>query len=96
MDANHNRVIRSRQRQYGPPLHGHACLGKAWTALINEHLQTKLVDLPPHLVCLMLASLKLHRAAKPFEVTPDTYLDARNYTTLAERVDPRISGDKPQ
>lgn len=83
-------VIKEREKVYGPPEKGFKRVGEAWAALLNEHFLCELPALPPHLVGLMLASLKLQRAAKPYEGHLDNYVDATNYVALAQQLDRRL------
>lgn len=77
-------IVTAREPIHGPHLRGHTLLGRSWGALLSEHLQSDVPDLPPHICELMLTQLKLHRAARPFTRDPDDYKDAVNYLKFAE------------
>lgn len=83
-------AIRSQRGEvYGDVLFGHIQLGKAWSAILSAHYQIDIDALPPNIVALMLAAMKLARAALPLKFDADTFVDARNYVTFAEECDDR-------
>lgn len=44
---------------------------------------------PPHIACLMMAALKVLRAARPFGYRADHYADAINYIKFAQALAPK-------
>lgn len=77
-------VIAERGKVYGDAHLGHANIGLAWTALVQQHYGLKLpATIPASLVAQMMVVLKIHRAARVFK--DDNYLDARAYTNFAEQ-----------
>ena len=83
----HTDIRKERNAIHGDPIPGHTNLGKAWGALLAEYFQRPVPPLPCHLVCLMLVTLKLQRAARPMKYTEDDYLDARNYLDFAQEAE---------
>lgn len=77
------KVVSERQSIHGRPAFGHGQLGRTWSALLSEHFQEQVEPLPAHLVELMLAALKLHRASRPMKRSDDDYVDAINYINFA-------------
>lgn len=76
-------TIDERSRIYGEPHLSHENIGLAWTGLIQQHYQIRLDHpLPSWLVEQMMASFKIHRAARVFHA--DNYIDASAYLRFAE------------
>lgn len=93
--TEHERILEQRGRVYGDFTTSLATIGKIWTALIEAHYQIKLGhDIPPHITSLMMVGLKVYRASCPFDPSPDSYPDARNYLDAAEKADPRLNKHK--
>ncbi len=76
-------IVQDRGALYGDIRRGHTLLGEAWRVLLAEYWQVGVDTIPPHIVCLMLAQLKLLRAARPFQYHRDSCDDAINYTQFA-------------
>jgi hypothetical protein len=94
-DSGVEKAIRAeRASRYGDHHEGHTNVGKAWTAIIQQHYGIKLPhDLPAHEVALMLGCNKLLRAATPGgEHHEDNYDDARVYVQLARESAERTQG----
>lgn len=79
-----NEMISERGKDYGDPYQGGAALGKIWAGILSDYLQTQIDDLPPHIVYLMMSGVKLSRAARPFTIKQDNYVDGIAYLHLAE------------
>lgn len=80
-------VIRRRNTEYRgeTATEAHARLGRLWTALLENHFQIELPEpIPAHVVLLMFAAHKIHRACLPWRREPDDYMDAVNYLRLAD------------
>ena len=88
-------VIRRRNEEYRgeTATEAHARLGRLWTALLENHYQIALPEpIPAHVVLLMFAAHKIHRACLPWRREPDDYMDAVNYLRLAdEAVEPELA-----
>lgn len=83
-------VIKERAKQYGDASHTQRVSGAVATAILEAHYGIDLPHpIPGEVVCLISAAWKLIRAAVPLKFVKDNYVDARNYVTLAERLDPR-------
>lgn len=84
------KVMRKRQKVYGPPGPNFVAFGKAVTALLEAHFQVKLPhEIPPHVASLIYAQGKLLRMALPFAYNGDSAVDAKAYVDIAEEMDPR-------
>lgn len=84
------KVMRTRQKVYGPTGPNFAAFGKAVTALLEAHYQMKLPhDIPPHVAALIYGQGKLIRMALPFEYNGDSAVDAKAYVDIADELDPR-------
>lgn len=64
---------------------GATALGRAWGAVLSEHLGRPIPDLPPHVVNLMMVALKTLRAARDVNgvFRFDDYVDGCNYLSFA-------------
>lgn len=82
-------VAKNRESVYGSPETMQQCLADHWTALLRAyHQNDALPAIPPRLVGLMLAMLKVHRAAvNTKKKDRDSYVDVHNYIDFAERID---------
>lgn len=69
-----------RRQQYGDPEGSFTRLGEMWSATLD--LPT---NIPPHLVALMMAQLKICRATESHN-HEDSYVDAIGYIALASEV----------
>lgn len=76
------RVFLERQDVYGDPEICHANIGACWAALLSQHLNKKVEPIPPHVVALMMSSLKLVRSVRKYQ--EDNYLDASVYNKFAQ------------
>lgn len=89
-DAKKAALLRKpREKRYGKPEVGFAALGLAWAGLLTDHFQRPIAPIPAHVVALMMASLKLQRAAKPLKASADDIHDGLNYLACARETDPR-------
>lgn len=78
-------VQKDRARVYGDHHSGNTNLGRAWSALLTQHLGTHIPDIPADVVDLMMVMVKCMRAAIPSgRLNEDTYVDGRVYFMLAE------------
>lgn len=83
MNTEISLVMTERGKVYGEPHLSHENIGLAWTGLIQQHYGLRLDHpLPSWLVEMMLASFKIHRAARVFHA--DNFLDCRAYLAFAE------------
>jgi hypothetical protein len=85
MDDEKLAAIREeRGKIYGDPYENHRLIGMMWTtflAPIADQLKNG-EAVPPHVVALMMAALKLNRMRLKFH--QDNYDDCRNYLKFAE------------
>ncbi len=80
-------IIEVRGEQYGDFRLSQRLAGKGITAILESHYQMDLPhEIPGHVVSLIMAQLKILRAALPFRFDHDHYIDARNYITFAQQV----------
>lgn len=76
------KVLRRRQKIYGPPASNHANIGLAWTGLLQQHYGITLPhSIPNWLVELMLVELKVNRSARVYH--HDNYIDMVAYAGFA-------------
>lgn len=84
-------IRNEREGRYGSPHVNQITVGMVWHGILSNHYQT--TDLPPipgHIVALMMAGLKLNRAAFPSAfATQDSYDDGIGYLQIANLVDKR-------
>lgn len=78
-------IRKQREAVYGEFEHGHTQLGRLWASMLSNHLGVDVPDLPPSLVLVMLAGLKLNRLGTPSgRKHHDNYLDAKAYLQMSE------------
>lgn len=73
-----------RRKVYGDPLENHRGIAQAWAGLLQPHWE-KIRDgvpVPPHVVALLMAALKMNRCRIVFH--QDNYDDLLNYLEFAE------------
>lgn len=86
----HERVMRKRQKVYGPTGPNFIAFGKAVTAVLEAHYQCKLPhDIPSHVASLIYAQGKLLRMVMPFAYNGDSAVDAKAYIDIADSLDAR-------
>jgi hypothetical protein len=71
-----------RAADYGHPSVIYAPVGRIWAAQIEGYFGIKLPDLPPTLVCQMLAGMKLGRYA--VKTKRDSLVDLAGYARTVE------------
>lgn len=82
---NHKQVREERQPIHGDFRDNLRQTGRTWAALLSNHLQFNVPDLPPHVVAAMMVSFKLERAVRPFQKEDnEDWCDARNYLDVGE------------
>lgn len=78
-------LISERGKQYGPNPFNQETVALTWQAILEAHYQQKLPGpIPPHVVALMMLTMKACRAATPFPYHQDNYDDMHGYTKIAE------------
>ena len=92
----HKEVREERKKKYGDAKTNHTNIANAWHSILVSHYQQDLPVLPPHVVCLMMASFKLVRAALPFQYDDDDFIDARNYLDFAEETYEKNTDKTPE
>lgn len=77
------KIREERGATYGDATLGHHNLGLCWTGILQNHFKTELPwPIPADVVLLMMAALKLNRAAID-RGGEDHYADGRIYIELA-------------
>lgn len=78
-------LIAERGKQYGPNPFNQETVALTWQALLEAHYQKKLPGpIPPHIVALMMLTMKACRAATPFPYHQDNYDDMHGYAKIGE------------
>ena len=76
-------TIKERGKVYGEPHHSHTNIGLEWTGLLQQYYGINLPSvIPAHVVELMMAAFKIHRAVRVYH--PDNYVDLKAYAGFAE------------
>ena len=83
-DAERSKVRADRAQEYGPPDLSFGSIALCWSGLLSMQLGAP-VTVEPRTVSLMLAGLKLMRAAHSGQHA-DSYVDAHNYVEIAEEL----------
>jgi len=85
-------VREQRGAVYGDPSNMQKLVASHWTAILRSHWpDLEIPEIPPYLVGLMMACLKIHRIAAPFRKKDnDSYVDLHNYVNFSEENDPTI------
>jgi len=90
-------VRKQRQEVYGDFYNGHTNLGRIWGAMLSNHFGSRIEDLPPDLVTVMMAALKVSRISLPFgRLHHDNYVDAQAYICMCEEASNRLQKEKEQ
>ena len=88
------RVREQRGQLYGDPTPQHRDIGIIWTGILQSYYREHDLELPEpipsHVVCLMMAALKIERAALPFKFSEDDYVDAKNYLDFSAEGDQAV------
>ncbi len=82
-------VFGDRNKEYGPPDLDFMVVGRIWAALLSAHLQVRVDDIPPAIVAVMLAGLKLGRLGRTPEHR-DGRVDLIGYGLCLDRI---VTGD---
>lgn len=82
------RIEAERGNFYGPIGWNHTNIGVMWQGvLMSADWDPSKGPIPADVVCLMMAALKISRAANPHApVLHDNYIDGQNYLDFAERL----------
>ena len=77
---------------YGDPSIMCRLVAQMWTTILRSHFgEEAQQDIPPYLVGLMMAALKIYRASVPFDRRDDdSYVDLVNYVEFARTMDPAL------
>lgn len=80
----HPDIQASRQEVYGDPLENHRGIAQAWAGLLQPHAEriAQGKPIPPWVVALLLASLKINRMRRVFK--QDNFDDAEVYLSFAK------------
>ncbi len=79
-------IVADRDAHYGSLLINHTTAGMMWSGMINQHFQQLVLPpLPPDLVALMMAALKVNRLCRDIK-HDDSLVDALNYLKIARTV----------
>ena len=78
-------IVAEREKVYGDPRASHEAIAMGWASLLQPWAKqiARLEPVPPHVVALMMASLKIHRSRHVFH--EDNYDDAHVYLGFAEK-----------
>jgi len=85
-------IKEERTAVYGDPREAHTVIGLMWTAIMRASAPDSYIDgdpISPKTVALMMAGLKLVRAARPYKRDEDAYDYALNYIEYAREFDGR-------
>lgn len=78
-----NETIKERGKVYGEPHLSHENIGLEWTGLLQQYYGIRLPNaIPAHVVELMMAAFKIHRAVRVYHA--DNYIDLKAYAGFAE------------
>jgi hypothetical protein len=78
-------VYGARNETYGPPDHDFMCIGRIWAAILSAYTNTRIDDIPPDVVAVLLSGMKLARQGR----TPDHYdsrVDVMGYQLCLDRI----------
>jgi hypothetical protein len=75
-------VVSARRASYDSPGDNFDRIGRSWAALLSAHLGTRVDDLPPRLVALMMVSVKTCRDA--YAPNHDNLVDIAGYADAAD------------
>jgi hypothetical protein len=79
-------IMRHRGSVYGNHVKGSAELGKVWAAILSNYLDTEIEPIPPDIISLMMAAMKIMRMSqKSGRGHYDSALDARVYIAMAHQ-----------
>ena len=83
LEKETQKVREQRDKAYGDYHFGFTNLGRSWAAMLSEHLRVIIPDIPAHVVTLMVAEMKMHRASRPWRRDFDDFVDLKNYVDFA-------------
>jgi hypothetical protein len=77
-------VKHERQKIYGPPRENHEGIAAAWTALLQPwHIEIRDgKPLPPHVVALCMAAMKMNRMRRVYHA--DNFTDIAAYLSFVQ------------
>lgn len=84
-----DQVREQRGGRYGPIFHSHHTIGLAIQSVLESWLGIKIPTIPPRIIALILAAMKLSRMARPFQYDKDDHTDLSNYVDFADEMDER-------
>lgn len=85
-------VCSERREVYGSPQEMQQRVATMWTQILRANSQREDVVIEPKMVGLMMAVLKIYRAANPLpKKDADSYVDCYNYLRFAEEADESIN-----
>lgn len=81
------KILEERGRIYGDAVDTHEEIGKIWSIIISRYNDIPLsLEIPPHIVALCMASLKIVRASKQSgESHTDSFDDMEGYIRIARK-----------
>jgi hypothetical protein len=84
VDAEEAAIMVERQKVYGDPKQNHEGIAQGWAGILQPWAEriARGEPIPPHVVALMMAAMKLNRMRNVFH--KDNYDDLRNYLAFAE------------
>ena len=82
--SEHEQIELERGLIYGDPYHNHQSIGKIWTGLLEQHYGITLPHcIPPSLVALLMAGLKINRMNRVWQ--QDNADDGQIYVKFASK-----------
>ncbi len=89
LSPEQQKIHDQRSREYGNSTFNHMNVGLMWTGILQCYFHQKLPEqIPSHIVSLMMAALKMSRAAEGI-YKEDDYIDAGVYMYMAEKGAPK-------
>jgi hypothetical protein len=85
LEMNVESTLLQRRAQYGETPFTQETDAEIWHGLLQRHFQIKLPPLSPYMVPLMMTAIKIARAAGPFPLNEDDYVDGIGYLTIARK-----------
>ncbi len=76
---------KDRGETYGCFVRNHSTIARTWQAMLEQHWQMDLPDLPPEMVALMMATVKINRLCKTLGHEDSTH-DGKIYLQLAQDI----------
>lgn len=76
-------ILADRQKTYGDPLPNWNNIGRSWGAILSQHFNIHIPDIPADVAQQMMVLMKAIRSVNKGVFHEDNYDDEQNYTNLA-------------